>query len=120
MLKSIESYDGIYLACGFTDLRKSVDGLAAIVKCDFGLDPFGNSLFLFCNKGRNRLKALNWDSNGFIIYYKRLDGHGAKFVWPVEQKDVKNITTIQLRKLLDGFSIDPPKGFGTVTAREFY
>jgi transposase len=119
MLKPVESYDGIYLACGFTDLRKSVDGLAAMVKHDFGLDPFENSLFLFCNKGRNRLKCLNWDTNGFILYYKRLDGHGAKFMWPREQQDVRDITSLQLRKLLDGFSVDPPKGFEPVTAREF-
>jgi transposase len=57
MIKSIDSYSGIYLACGNTDLRKSVDGLATIVKQDFGLDPFGNYLFLFCNRGRNRMKV---------------------------------------------------------------
>jgi len=74
MVKDIAYYDGIYLACGITDLRRSVDGLAAIVKQEFKMDPFGNYLFLFCNKNRNRLKGLSWDRNGFILYYKRLDG----------------------------------------------
>ncbi|MDT3701330.1 MAG: IS66 family insertion sequence element accessory protein TnpB [Thermincola sp.] len=54
MLREIISYDGIYLACGATDLRKSVDGLAIIVKQEFNIDPFGNYLFLFCNRDRNR------------------------------------------------------------------
>lgn len=119
MLRPIESYDNIYLACGATDMRKSVDGLAAIVRQDFGLDPFEKSLFLFCNKTRDRLKALSWDSNGFVLYYKRLDGRGAKFVWPRKQQEVRNISAVQLRKLLDGFSIDPPRGFEPVAAREF-
>lgn len=119
MLKEITSYDGIYLACGATDLRKSVDGLAIIVKQEFNMDPFGNYLFLFCNRDRNRLKCLNWDSNGFVLYYKRLDGAGARFKWPKEPADVRNVTVSQLRLLMEGLSIDPPKGFGEVTARDF-
>jgi transposase len=82
MLKEITEYDGIYLACGATDLRKSVDGLSLLVKQKFRMDPFGNYLFIFCNRSRNRLKALSWDKNGFVLYYKRLDGAGARFMWP--------------------------------------
>jgi transposase len=119
MLKEIASYDGIYLACGATDLRKSVDGLAVIVKQQFNIDPFGNYLFLFCNGGRNRLKALTWDKNGFVLYYKRLDGAGARFKWPKEPIDVRTVTVSQLLLLMDGLSIDPPKGFGEVAARDF-
>ncbi|MBC2721481.1 IS66 family insertion sequence element accessory protein TnpB [Desulfosporosinus sp.] len=78
MLKDISSSDGIYLACGATDLRSSVNGLAIIIKHDFKMDVFGNFLFLFCNRKRNRLKGLSWDSNGFVLYYKRLDGEGAR------------------------------------------
>lgn len=119
MLKEITSYDGIYLACGVTDLRKSVDGLAVIVKQEFSMDPFGNYLFLFCNRDRNRLKGLSWDINGFVLYYKRLDGAGARFKWPKVPADVRNITVKQLRLLMEGMSIDPPKGFGEVRARDF-
>ena len=78
LLKSINEYDGIYLATGATDLRQAVDGLSNIVKQDFQMDPFGNYLFMFCNKNRNRLKVLSWDKNGFCILYKRLDGAGAR------------------------------------------
>jgi transposase len=120
MLKDILDYDGIYLACGATDLRRSVDGLAIIVKQEFKMDPFGNYLFLFCNRSRNRLKALSWDRNGFVLYYKRLDGAGARFKWPNEPIEVRNITVKQLRLLMEGMSIDPPRGFGDITARAFY
>ena len=47
--------DKVYLACGATDLRKSVDGLAALVKEGFGMDPFSCSLFVFCNRKRDKL-----------------------------------------------------------------
>jgi len=119
MLKDIMNYDGIYLACGITDLRRAVDGLAIIVKQEFNMDPFENYLYLFCNRARNRLKALSWDSNGFVLYYKRLDGAGARFKWPKDPTDVRNITVSQLRLLMEGMSIDPPKGFGEVAARDF-
>jgi transposase len=120
MLRDINSYDGIYLACGVTDLRKAVDGLATIVKNEFNMNPFGNYLFMFCNRNRNRLKCLSWDRNGFVLYYKRLDGEGAKFIWPKEPSEVKNITVSQLRNLMNGMSVDPPRGFGDIKARDFF
>ena len=119
LLKNISEYSAIYLACGATDFRKSIDGLANIVRYDFELDPFGNYLFLFCNKSRNRMKALFWDKNGFCILYKRLDGDGARFKWPKSPDVVRGISTAQLRMLLEGFSVDPPKGFGEIPARDF-
>jgi len=119
LLKDIREYRGIYIACGSTDLRKSVDGLAHIVKQDFEMDPFGNYLFLFCNKSRNRMKGLCWDKNGFCLYYKRLDGMGAKFVWPIHIEEVRDISAPQLELLLSGMSIDPPRGFGEISARDF-
>lgn len=120
MIKPLNSYDGIYVACGATDLRCSVDGLAIIVKQQFRMDPFGNYLFLFCNRSRNRLKALTWDKNGFVLYYKRLDGAGARFIWPKAVTEVRGITLSQVELLMNGLSIDPPKGFGEVTARTFF
>ena len=60
MLGDISRVDHIYLACGYTDLRRGIDGLAQIVQQQFELDPFSNSLFLFCGKRRDRIKALEW------------------------------------------------------------
>ena len=59
------SVDRVYLACGPTDLRKSIDGLAALVRECFDLDPFSSSLFVFCNRQRDKVKILRWDHNGF-------------------------------------------------------
>jgi transposase len=70
----------VYLACGKTDMRKSINGLAAIVECSFSLDPFSGSLFVFCNRNRDRLKILEWDGNGFGLYFKRLEK--GRFRWP--------------------------------------
>lgn len=52
------------LACGATDMRKSIDGLAVLVKEGFDLDPFTPALFVFCNRERNKLKILFWELNG--------------------------------------------------------
>ena len=61
MLGDITVAENIYIACGYTDMRKSIDGLAAIVQQQFQLDPFSNTLFLFCGRNRNRMKALFWE-----------------------------------------------------------
>ena len=117
LLKDIRDYSVIYLALGATDLRKAVDGLAHIIRQDFQMDPFGNSLFLFCNKSRTRLKCICWDKNGFWLGYKRLDGMGAKFVWPNSPEAVRDVSVTQLEMLLNGLSVDPPRGFGEIAAR---
>lgn len=67
MLGDISKADKVYLACGCTDMRKSIDGLAAIVQQNFHLNPFQNSLFLFCGHKRDRLKALYWEGDGFVL-----------------------------------------------------
>ena len=72
MLGDITVAENIYIACGYTDMRKSIDGLAAIVQQQFQLDPFSNTLFLFCGRNRTRMKALLWEGDGFVLLYKRL------------------------------------------------
>lgn len=60
MLGDISKAEHIYIACGYTDMRKSIDGLAAIVQQNFKLDPFSNSLFLFCGRSSTKMKVLYW------------------------------------------------------------
>ena len=66
MLKNL-STDHIYIVCGHTGMRKSIDGLAAIIQQQYQLDLFGNSAFLICGRRRDRLKVLLWEdlSAGF-------------------------------------------------------
>ena len=73
----------IYLATGATDLRRSIDGLSAVVREHFGLDPLSGHLFLFRNRRGDRLKILAWDRSGFWILYKRLEQ--GTFAWPAER-----------------------------------
>lgn len=59
----------IYLVCGKTDLRKGIDGVAALVTEAFSLDAYDNAIFLFCGTRSDRFKALYWDKTGFVLYY---------------------------------------------------
>ncbi len=71
----------IYIACGQTDLRRGIEGLANIIRFQFQLDPYDkDTLFLFCGKKNTRIKGLLWEGDGFLLLYKRLDV-GA-FSWP--------------------------------------
>ncbi|MDU3117425.1 MAG: IS66 family insertion sequence element accessory protein TnpB, partial [Clostridioides difficile] len=81
--------------------------LAAIVQQNFKLDPFSNSLFLFCGRKANRLKALYWEGDGFVLLYKRLEN--SRFQWPRNQEDVRSISQQEFRWLLEGLAIDQPK-----------
>ena len=56
----------VYLACGYTDLRQGIDGLAGIVQQRFHLDPFQNMLFLFCGRRKDRIKGLYWGRGRFF------------------------------------------------------
>ena len=73
--------DHIYLACGHTDMRKSIDGLAALVVSQFHLDPHQPALFLFCGRHKDRIKGLLWDETGFLLLYKRLED--GRYQWPL-------------------------------------
>lgn len=100
----------VYLSANATDLRKSIDGYAAIVAGEFQLDPFSNSLFIFCNRQRNKVKMIYWDGNGFWLLFKRLEKN--KFKWPKTSEGGSIlITHQQFRWLLEGLSIEQPKAF---------
>ena len=65
MLKEL-SAENFYIVCGHTDMRKSIDGLAAIVQQQYKLDLFSSSAFLFCGRRRDRLKVLLWEQTDFF------------------------------------------------------
>jgi transposase len=95
----------VYLACGFCDMRKSINGLSMIVESSFRLDPFDGALFVFCNRNRDRIKILEWDVDGFWLYFKRLEkGH---FKWPAPGSDATMaLTGEELSYLLGGTRVE--------------
>ena len=98
--------DHVYLACGHTDMRKSIDGLASIVQSRFQLNPHQPALFLFCGRQKDRIKGLLWDETGFLLLHKRLEnGH---YQWPDKPEDLLEISAQQLRWLTEGLSISQP------------
>ena len=97
----------IYIACGKTDMRKSIDGLSQIVSQNFKLDPFENALFLFCGGKRDRMKAILWEGDGFLLLYKRLEN--GVFQWLRSTEDVREISPQQYRWLIEGLTIDQKK-----------
>lgn len=107
----------IYIACGYTDMRKGIDGLVSIVQQNFKLDPFEDSIFLFCGKQTSKIKALYWDKNGFVVLYKRLEE--GKFCWPRSDNEVRDLTMQQFRWLMEGLKIDQPKAHKNVSKIEF-
>ena len=94
-----------YIACGYTDLRYGVDGLAALVQYQFNLNPFDEgTIFLFCGKRSDRIKGLLWEGDGFLLLYKRLSN--GKYQWPRTTDELRNMTMEQYQRLMTGFSID--------------
>jgi transposase len=95
----------VFLACGFTDMRKQTNGLTAIVEGSFELDPFDGAIFVFCNRNRDIIKALTWDSDGFWLHCKRLEK--GRFKWPALGEDATMaLTGEELSFLLGGTRVE--------------
>ena len=120
LLKNIEEYDHIYIACGYTDMRKGIDGLVQIILSQHKQDPYSNSLFLFCGRRRKNFKALAWEQNGFSLYYRRFDGQGASLQWPMIESEMEQITIAQLQALVSGFSVFPHTGFEPIKNPNYF
>ena len=114
MLRDFTGAEKVYIACGYTDLRRGIDGLAALVQQQFNLDPFSNTLFLFCGRRRDRIKALYWEGNGFVLLYKRLESGSIQ--WPRKESEARALTSQQYRWLMEGLSVDQPTtSYGDIT-----
>ena len=83
------------------------------MQSQFQLDPFTNTLFLFCGRRRDRIKALYWEGNGFVLLYKRLES--GSFQWPRSEAEARELTAQQYRWLMEGLQIDQPRAHKAVT-----
>ena len=94
------SFDGkrICLACGDTDMRKAINGLAAKVDGSFELSVYEPAVFVFCNRRRDRLKILEWDGNGFWLHFKRLEK--GRFRWPTAEEPTMDLNSEEFILLL--------------------
>ena len=104
MLAEAKGIKKIIIAVGYTDLRRGIDGLAQSIHAKYNLDPYDEgTLFLFCGRRSDRIKALLWEGDGFLLLYKRLED--GRFQWPRTQQEAASITEEQLHMLLSGLSI---------------
>ena len=104
----------VYLAPGYTDMRKAINGLSIVVD-DLDLDPFSGHLFVFCNQRQTMLKILYWDVNGFCLWQKRLEKY--RFSWPKSMSRVKETDRRSLTWLLDGLPIHQPRAHRSLKYR---
>jgi len=99
----------VHLALGYTDMRKGLQGLAALVQETLKKDPFSGHLFAFRGKSASMLKILFWDGNGLCLFTKKIDR--GEFVWPrfSEQGNTLSLSAAQLAMLIEGIDWRNPE-----------
>jgi len=97
----------IFIARGATDMRKQIDGLAALVEHVLHEDPFSGHLFVFCNRARDRVKILYWESSGYWLMHKRLEA--GRFAWPDVDSASGTTSATELHAMLGGLDISRAK-----------
>ena len=107
-----------YVACGYTDLRRGIDGLAAIVSEQYGEELREDSLFLFCGRRPDRIKALYYTGDGYVLLYKRLN-NGA-FQWPRTAQELRQLDARSFRWLMEGLKIEQPKAIQKRKPKDLY
>ena len=107
-----------YVACGYTDLRRGIDGLAEIVMRQYGTALDEESLFLFCGRRTDRIKALYYSGDGYILLYKRLTG--GKFQWPRSAEELRKLDAQSFRWLMEGLQIEQPKAIRKCRQKDMF
>ena len=107
MMLSLPTSVRIWLATPATDLRKSFDSLAELVRQQLQGDPLSGQLFVFRNQRGDRVKLLYWDEDGFVIVYKRLEV--GTFRFPAAKTAAVEIRAADLQMLLDGVDLESVK-----------
>jgi transposase len=90
----------VWLAAGVTDMRKGMDGLAALVQTALAERPFSGDVFVFRGKRGDLVKLLWWSGDGMNLYAKRLER--GRFVWPQAASGTVHLTSAQVSMLLEG------------------
>jgi len=99
----------VYLHRDYVDFRKAINGLVAIIESELQMSPYQDAVFVFCNRGRDKLKVIHWDRTGYVLWYKRLEE--SKYAWPRRLEDaVIELSNDQLQWLLSGYDIVKMQG----------
>ena len=98
-----------YLYEASTDMRKGFDGLSGLVRNELDKNPLSGDVYIFINRGRNRMKLLVWEEGGFVLYYKRLER--GRFEYPSTKGDNKSavISWQQLMLIVKGIDLKSVK-----------
>ena len=104
MLGDISIADKIFIVCGYTDMRKSIDGLCSLIQDKLHLNPCDRSLYLFCGKRCDRIK---------LLIYKRLSVTSGRYRWPRNRDEVKSLSWKEFDWLVSGLDIEQPKAIKT-------
>ena len=118
MKRKISYGDKVYLATHGVDMRKQINGLAAVVQGVFGADLFDGSMFVFCNSNRTIVKILAWEIDSFVLYYKRRER--GRFWWPkfdASEDGTVLVSENDLNRLLDGLVMEqfvPKKNYAVI------
>ena len=113
MLGDISAATDVYIITGRTDMRKSINGLCAIIMEQLKEEPNDHSIYLFCGRRCGRIKVLLRESDGYVLLYKRLDVVEGRYRWPRNSSEVKPITWQQFDWLMSGLEIEQPKALKT-------
>ena len=97
----------IYIFTESVDMRKQVNGLLLLIESAFKLDPYEKALFIFHNKSKDKIKALRWDENGFVLYYKRMERDKFKVPETANARNGKiDISEQDLRRFIYGLEME--------------
>ena len=103
-MKKFTEIPEVFLHRDVVDFRKSINGLTGIVENELEMDAYTGTLFVFCNKAKDKLKILYWDKTGFALWYKRLEKQ--TFKWPSKvSSQAFELTEQQLTWLLSGYAV---------------
>ncbi len=95
----------VIIITGRTDLRKGIDGLSAIIRLNYDLNPLDvGTLFLFCGVKKDRIKALLFEGDGYTVLYKRLTV--GRYAWPASASEARDLSMEDYDRLLQGFAIE--------------
>jgi transposase len=105
---SLSAATRVFIVTGATDMRKSFNGLYAIVRQQLQEDPTSGHVFVFCNQARTRIKLLVWDGSGLWVCAKRLERGRFSWQWPQELR-AATISHEALSLLLGGIDLERTK-----------